>query len=179
MAAEREAALAALRREPELIAPANITFLAHALVVPETSPEEKKKYDATIEAMAVKVAWAYEESQGAVVKDVSTPELAQTHGLSDHPGFDLLSQRPWGEDLAIKVKGRAKVGDIEISENEWARACNLREDYWFYVVYDCASPNPRLLRIQDPFGKLLFRSKGGVIIGQEEIFSAIDLEVDR
>ncbi|MBW1953897.1 MAG: DUF3883 domain-containing protein, partial [Deltaproteobacteria bacterium] len=36
---------------------------------------------------------------------------------------------------------------MEISENEWARACNLREDYWLYVVYDCASPNPRLLRI--------------------------------
>ena len=46
-----------------------------------------------------------------------------------------------------------------MSENEWARACNLRDDYWLYVVYDCATPRPRLVRVRDPFAKLLVRSR--------------------
>ena len=172
---EREEALAVLSREPELIAPAGVVFLAHALVVAETSPEERKRYDAAIEAMAVKVAWAYEETYDARVKDVSTPELARAAGLSDHPGFDLLSLRLEGEERAIEVKGRARVGDIEVSENEWARACNLRERYWLYVVYDCATSQPRLLRIHDPFGKLLFRAKGGVVIDEPNIIGSAEI----
>ena len=43
--------------------------------------------------------------------------------------------------------------------NEWVAACNLRERYWLYVVFNCASPHPRLLRIQDPFGKLIVKTK--------------------
>ncbi len=172
--AEREEALAVLRREPELIIPAGVTFLAHALVVPETSLEEKKRYDAAIEALAVKVAWAYEGALGANVKDVSTPELARSAGLSDYPGFDLLSRRLSGEEIAIEVKGRARVGEIEISENEWARACNLRDRYWLYVVYDCASPNPRLLRVQDPFAKLLIKLKGGVVVAERNIIESAE-----
>ena len=30
----------------------------------------------------------------------------------------------------------------EIGGNEWARACNLRDAYWLYVVFDCAPPAP-------------------------------------
>ena len=51
-------------------------------------------------------------------------------------------------------------GSIELSDNEWSRACTLRESYWLYVVFDCATPQPRLVRIRDPFGKLLARSHG-------------------
>ncbi|MBI4639111.1 MAG: DUF3883 domain-containing protein, partial [Candidatus Tectomicrobia bacterium] len=118
----------------------------------------------------------YEESHGATVKDVSTPQLARTAGLTEHPGFDLLSMRPRGEKRAIEVKGRAGVGDIELTENEWIKACNLRERYWLYVVFGCASPRPRLLRVQDPFGKLLVRAKGGVVIDEREIFTAAEEE---
>ena len=46
-----------------------------------------------------------------------------------------------------------------LSENEWAKACNLREGYWLYAVYDCATPRPRLVRVRDPFAKLLARSR--------------------
>ena len=35
-------------------------------------------------------------------------------------------------------------------------ACNLRRhEYWLYVVFDCATPHPRLARVRDPFGKML------------------------
>jgi superfamily II DNA or RNA helicase len=168
----RDEALAVLRRESELIAPDEVTFLAHALVVPSSDPEDQKRHDEQIESIAVKVAWAHEETHGAVVKDVSTPALARAAGLPERPGFDLLSLRPAGEDRGIEVKGRAGIGDIEITENEWVKACNLRERYWLYVVYECATAHPRLLRIQDPFGKLIIRAKGGVVIAEQQIFEA-------
>jgi hypothetical protein len=172
---ERKAlALAVLRRELELVAPDEIRFLAHALVVPPQDPQDKKRHDQEVERIAVRVAWGFEESRGFAVKDVSTPELALLVGLEARPGFDLLARHPCGEERAIEVKGRAGTGDVELTENEWARACNLRDRYWLYVVFDCATAHPRLLRIQDPFGKLLVKNKGGVVIGEQEIFEAAE-----
>ena len=121
-------------------------------------------YDAEVESIAVSVATAYEERFNADVKDVSRPALARRAGLTDWPGFDLLSERPVDADnpahtLAIEVKGRRGYGGIEVSDNEWAKACNLRSQYWLYVVFDCATAHPRLVRICDPFGKLLTKSR--------------------
>lgn len=75
---------------------------------------------------------------------------------------------------AIEVKGRAGIGDIELTENEWSRSCNLRDRYWLYVVFDCGTPNPRLFRVQDPFRKLIATAKGGVIIDEPEIMGAAE-----
>ena len=73
-----------------------------------------------------------------------------------------MSRRPM-QELAIEVKGRAAIGKVEMSDNEWARACNLRDAYWLCVVFDCATPRPRLLRVCDPFGRLLARSRESVV----------------
>jgi hypothetical protein len=78
--------------------------------------------------------------------------------------------------LAIEVKGRADVGDLELTENEWAKACNLRERYWLYVVYGCGSAHPQLLRVQDPFKKLLATARGDVIIDERQILTAAEKE---
>ncbi|MEK6717765.1 MAG: DUF3883 domain-containing protein, partial [candidate division NC10 bacterium] len=154
LAGRRDNALVILRREPELIAPGSITFLAHALVVPSSDPVDREQHDVNVEMAAVKVAQAFEEAAGAKVIDVHSPELARTAGLPDNPGFDLLSIRSENEKRAIEVKGRAGTGEVEVSANEWAKACNLRDGYWLYAVYDCATPSPRLVRVQDPFGRL-------------------------
>ena len=174
--ARKDETLTVLRREPELIVPGEVTFLAHALVVPSHDPEDKKRYDADVEAIAVQLVRTYEETLGAIVRDVSTAERALAAGLEAWPGFDLLSRRPMGEELAIEVKGRAAIGDIELTENEYIRACNLRDRYWLYVVYDCAKAAPRLWRIQDPFGKLIVRQKGSVLVGEGAIFAAAESE---
>ena len=171
LAQRRQEALAVLRREPELIGVGKVEFLAHALVVPSSDPADRDQVDAKTDEVAMALAWAFEESAGALVKDVHTPELARAAGLSDNPGFDLWSIRP-NEKRCIEVKGRAGVGEVEISSNEWARACNLRNGYWLYVVYDCATPNPRLVRIQDPFGSLLAKAKGSVMISAKQILEA-------
>ncbi|MBI2216635.1 MAG: DUF3883 domain-containing protein [Candidatus Rokubacteria bacterium] len=168
----RRASLADLAIDPERIAPGEIRMIAHALVVPSADPEDRKRHDAEVEAIAMRVARAHEEAEGATVKDVCTPAAARAHGLGDHPGFDLLAVYPDGSRRAIEVKGRAAVGDVEVTDNEWAKACNLRHDYWLHVVYDCASPSPRLVRIRDPFGSLLARARGGVIIDERQILNA-------
>jgi len=72
--------------------------------------------------------------------------------LGDHPGFDMISYRTDGETRLIEVKGRAQSGNIDISENEWSAACNHREKYWLYVVYNCAIASPRPITINDPLG---------------------------
>ena len=165
LTALRTERLNSIRAEPDAVRPGEANFLIHALVVPSDDPEEIEAHDAEVEAIAVRVATAYEERFGAVVQDVSRPNLARLAGLRDWPGFDLKSRRPQAQDnpaheLAIEVKGRSGYGSIELSDNEWSRACTLRESYWLYVVFDCATPQPRLVRIRDPFGKLLARSHG-------------------
>lgn len=172
--ARREDALAALHREPELIAAGPVTWLAHALIMPATDPEERQRFDAAVEAIAVKAAWAHEAAANAAVRDVSTPPLARAAGMGDHPGYDLLSCRPDGAERAIEVKGRAGSGQVEITENEWARACNLDGRYWLYVVYDCATPHPRLVRVKDPFWRLIAQAKGSMLIGVEQVLMAAE-----
>ncbi len=172
LAQRRESALTSIRREPELIAPGHLTFLAHALIVPSSSPEDRERHDAEVEKVAMDLARAFEEVAGATVKDVHTPPLARAAGLTDNPGFDLLSIYPDGRRRAIEVKGRANTGDVEVSSNEWARAANLRDGYWLYAVYDCTTPVPRLVRVQDPFGNLLAKAKGSVLISAREVVEA-------
>jgi len=168
----RERALAVLRREPQLLCPGAVEFVAHALVVPSTDPADREQLEANVEAVAMQFAGAYEEDAGATVLDVHTPPLARAAGLPDNPGFDLLSHRSADEKRSIEVKGRAGTGEVEVSSNEWAKACNLRERYWLYVVYDCGTPNPRLVRVQDPFGSLLAKAKGSVLISPAQVMEA-------
>ena len=176
LTASRNHRLAELQAEPDLIQAGEIEFLVHALVVPTQDSEEAERYDADVEAIAVEVATDYEKRFGAEVQDVSRPELARRTGLTDWPGFDLLSRRAEGERRAIEVKGRAGTGGIEMSDNEWAKACNLRDEYWLYVVFDCATPHPRLMRVRDPFAKLLVRSRESIayIINPRAVIEAAE-----
>ena len=174
LAKRKAMALTILRREPELIAAGGVTFIAHALVVPSTNPEDMEQHDAEVEQIAMDLARAYEEAAGAVVRDVHTPDLARAAGLGDNPGFDLLSHRPGGERRAIEVKGRASTGSVEVSANEWARAANLRDGYWLYAAYNCATAAPSLLRVRDPFGNLLAKAKGSVLVSQVQIVEAAE-----
>ena len=159
----RDRTLASVENEPDGIHAGAVDFLVHALVVPALDPEDADLYDADVEAIAVDVATTYERDLSAIVRDVSVPERARRAGLPDWPGFDLLSRRPQivaGEyqELAIEVKGRRQRGGIQLTDNEWAKACNMRDKYWLYVVFDCATSNPWLVRIQDPFFTLLVGS---------------------
>ena len=172
LAARREEALRALEDEPKLIGFGEVRFVAHALVATSSAPEDIKRQDAETEAIAVQLVMARERAAGAEVKDVHTPAFARAAGLPDYPGFDVLSRRTSGDVRAIEVKGRAGIGPVEISANEWAAACNRRDGYWLYVVFNCASPMPEAYAVQDPFGKLLARARGGMVLEATSILQS-------
>jgi len=172
---DRQLALDRLAAEPERVVPGGHRFLLHALAVrPEdvAGLEDIEAFDEPTERIAVGIASDWERDRGAQVRDVSTPELARRAGHSDWPGFDLLSELPGGEKRCIEVKGRAGRSGVSIESNEWKQACQLEEDYWLYVVLDCATPSPSLWRIQDPWSKLFanerVRSVFNVSVGQIE-----------
>lgn len=129
---------------------ADITHIGRAQVLPHpgrTSPQLAPMVrDDEIERIAVAEAIRHEESRGWVVESVE----------SENRGFDLISRRPHPEDAKtfievrfIEVKGRAGVGVVALSENEYRTAQRLKGDYWLYTVFNCAA-SPELHVIQDP-----------------------------
>jgi hypothetical protein len=102
--------------------------------------------DEEIERIAIQTIVAHEEARGCVVESVET----------ENRGFDLISRKPHPEDpkTAIEVrfiegKGRAGVGDVALTANEYKTAERLKRDYWLYVVYECGS-TPEIHLVQDP-----------------------------
>ena len=102
--------------------------------------------DDEIEQIAIRAVTAHEEARGWQVESVE----------KDNRGFDLISRRPHPEDPQtaievrfIEVKGRAAVGEIALSTNEYKTAERLKKDYWLYAVFNCVS-TPEIHTIQDP-----------------------------
>ncbi len=169
-ALSEERAKAMLREErlPELLEIGDLKRLAIALVVPDPSKEARDAFDRDIEAMAVRIATNYEvDHYSAKVFDVSNPRLGK--------GYDLESHRANGEKVAIEVKGRAGRSTVHMTENEWPTAANVREKYYLYCVFDCAS-SPQLFRVQDPFGKLLVKSQQSFTINPGQIIREAEPE---
>jgi hypothetical protein len=127
-----------------------IEHLGRAWVLPHperTSPSVAPMVrDDEIEKIAVDAVRKHEEAQGWKVESVE----------KENRGFDLISRKPHPHDdktfievKFIEVKGRATIGEIAVTTNEYRTAERLQKDYWLYVVYNCAS-NPEIHRIQDP-----------------------------
>ncbi|HOV82542.1 MAG TPA: DUF3883 domain-containing protein, partial [Methanothrix sp.] len=102
--------------------------------------------DEEIERIAVQAVIAYEEARGWRVQSVEQEDR----------GFDLISRKPHSEDPQtsvgvrfIEVKGRAGVGEIALTTHEFETAERLKEDYWLYVVFNCAV-SPEVHVIQNP-----------------------------
>lgn len=130
-----------------------ITDIRHhgrALVLPHperTSPEIAPMVsDEEIEQIAVQIVIDHEEARGWRVESVE----------KENRGFDLISRRPHPEDPEtavevrfIEVKGRGSVGGVAVTTNEYKTAERLKQDYWLYVVFNCAF-KPEIHLIQDP-----------------------------
>jgi len=147
--ARRERRLAELDRECQC-AIGDIQHVGCAWVLPHperTSPTLRSMVrDDEIERIAVQAATAHEEAQGRQVESVE----------AQNRGFDLISRLPHPEDRAtavdvrfIEVKGRAGVGEVALSTNEYKTAERLKNDYWLYVVYNCGS-TPEVHTIRNP-----------------------------
>jgi hypothetical protein len=129
---------------------ADIQPIARAWIMPHPerdTPEIKAMVrDDEIEKIAVRIATEHEEARGWIVESVET----------ENRGFDLISRQPHPEDSKttvayrfIEVKGRAGVGGVVLSENEYRKANLIKEDYWLYAVFNCAS-TPKLEIVRNP-----------------------------
>ncbi|OQC12431.1 MAG: RNA polymerase-associated protein RapA [Lentisphaerae bacterium ADurb.Bin082] len=145
----REQRLADLERECQCTI-GDIQHVGCAWVLPHperTSPSLAPIVrDDEIERIAVQAAIAYEESQGRTVESVET----------QNRGFDLISRRAHPEDPAtaievrfIEVKGRSAIGEVALTTNEYKTAERLKNDYWLYVVYNCAA-EPKVHPLRNP-----------------------------
>jgi hypothetical protein len=110
---------------------------------PKISPMVR---DDEVEKKAVQAVIEYEEARGWKVESVE----------DQNRGFDLISRKPHSEDPKtfvevrfIEVKGRAAVGEIAMTTNEYKTAERLKKDYWLYAVFNCAT-EPEIHPVQDP-----------------------------
>ena len=169
---QRSLALADVDSAPTRIVPGEQRFLAHALVVPPTGQEEVEVFDVRVEEVAMRIASEWERGRGVTAKDVSRSAGARMAGLPDHPGFDLLSVDAEGGKRCIEVKGRAGRSAIWMELNEWKAACHLGEEYWLYVVFDCATSSPTLVRIADPATQFFARATTRLRISAGDLLEA-------
>jgi len=102
--------------------------------------------DDEIEKIAIQTVIDYEKARGWQVVSVE----------KENRGFDLISRQPdSGDPLKaslvrfIEVKGRANIGEVALTTNEYKTAARLKRDYWLYVVFNCAL-SPEVHTIQDP-----------------------------
>jgi hypothetical protein len=122
---------------------ADLSHVGSAWVVPH--PERTGTFahmvsDPEIEAIAMREAMANEDARGWDPSDVS----------KENRGFDVLSRERGGPGVRfIEVKGRATIGPVALTSNEYRTSKRLGEDFWLYAVFDCRS-KPRLVRVMDP-----------------------------
>lgn len=118
----------------------NIRLLGQAWVLPHPEREKLRGTgmvrDDEIERIAIQEVMRYERSRGWQVNSVE----------NENRGFDLISRRLHPDDPQtaleirfIEVKGRSGIGEVSLSANEYKTAERLKDDYWLYVVYDCAT----------------------------------------
>ncbi|MCC6362980.1 MAG: DUF3883 domain-containing protein [Bryobacterales bacterium] len=167
MESEKARTLLYEQRRPDLIDIVKMERIALALVVPDPTPEAREAYDKDIEGIAMRIARNFEiDRYQARVFDVSAPNLAR--------GYDLESHRANGDKVVIEVKGRAGRGPVQLTENEWPTAANVREKYWLYVVVDCAT-DPKLFRVRDPI-RLAFKTRQSFNINIGEVIREAEPE---
>ncbi|MBM1169934.1 helicase-related protein [Microvirga arabica] len=99
-------------------------------------------YEPNAEKVAVATVIAELKALDYVVDD------RQTAGV----GYDLLARhRHNGDQRCIEVKGfTGAMGPVWLEQNEWAQALQRGDDYWLYVVDDCASHPTVRVRAKSP-----------------------------
>jgi hypothetical protein len=127
---------------PEVLGVAAIIPAERTVTVSAGEGAAMRRSDA-VEDAAMAHAAAYETARGWAAEDVSDDGL----------GCDLLSRGPDGQVRYIEVKGRAGLGAVELSANEWLKAEQLGEEFGLYVVADALTA-PALYLVQDPAHRL-------------------------
>ncbi|MEM5793094.1 MAG: helicase-related protein [Candidatus Aenigmatarchaeota archaeon] len=118
-------------------------FIGIIRVKPAETVSDYMKSDEEIERIGMEEAMKYERVHNRNPEDVSVENL----------GFDIRSHDNDGKIRYIEVKARADVGSVVLTQNEWFKAQRFGDEYYLYVVFNCAT-KPELLIIQNPAQKL-------------------------
>jgi hypothetical protein len=143
---EQEAHLS--EKPPEVVGVAVILPAPNEVI----SSIEGLESDPEVEAIAIEFVKRYEIAQGR--KPVSVEE--------ENCGWDITSLFNGQTDRYIEVKGRAGVGGVALTPNEWIKAQRFGADYWLYVVVNCKT-NSELYLVQDPASTLSPKEEVSVV----------------
>jgi hypothetical protein len=127
--------------ELEKVQPTGVRLVGWVQVTAGVSVEELG-YEPNAEKVAIARVIAELRALDYVVDD------RQTAGV----GYDLLARhRSSGDQRCVEVKGfTAAMGPVWLEENEWTQALQRGNDYWLYVVDDCASRPTVRVRAKNP-----------------------------
>ena len=154
--AERADALQALASEPDRIVAGEVQFVAHALAVPppegDDAPTLRRARGGHRRAHRHRLGTRTRRHRAGRLQAGARP---QRPACRTGPASTCWPRNPDGQLRRIEVKGRAGRDGIHMETNEWTQACHLGKDYWLYAVFDCATATPKLLRVQNPFHKLV------------------------
>lgn len=95
---------------------------------------EKRK---AVEEFAMEVVMRFEELNGRSPEDVSK---------SNH-GYDIISHNGTSEPRRIEVKGLSTQGNVIITENELDAAEKLKQNFFLYILNNCAANDKKSLYI--------------------------------
>ena len=138
---------------PEVIARILIVPLAQVedgIENDEESGGSAMMRDSEVEKAAMDEAMRFERQAGRVPHDVS----------KDNLGYDIESADESGTVVRyIEVKGRARTGEIRLSENEHRRLSQLGGAAWLYVVSGCKDGKRELKTFPDPVHTLALEKR--------------------
>jgi hypothetical protein len=141
--------VAELERE-RLCSIGEVHFIGSCWVAPHPERNEPNLAPMVRDEEIERIAVEFVTSEA--IKDGWTVESVE----SENRGFDLILRKSGSEDPGhpvavrfVEVKGRAGIGEVALSSNEYKTAERLQDDYWLYVVYNCAK-QPELHKIQNP-----------------------------
>lgn len=129
----------------------DLRHLGRAWVLPHPERNNYRfapmRRDDEVERIAVEVATRSLVNEGYIVESVESQNL----------GYDLKARKSDPKDPLIassirfvEVKGRAYKGEIALTQNEFKTSERLKQDYWLYVVFQCATDEPSLNILRDP-----------------------------
>ena len=128
-------------KELEDVQPTAVRLIGWVLVGAGVTIDELG-YEPSAEKVAIARVMAELQALDFVIDD------RQTAGV----GYDLLARhRVTGDQRCVEVKGFTEaMGPVWLEQNEWAQALQRREDYWLYVVSNCALQPTVEVRVKDP-----------------------------
>ncbi len=122
-------------------------------VIPETQVEPEMRSDPEVERIGMAITMEYEKQQHRNPEDVADQNL----------GFDIRSRDPKTNEIRyIEVKARSTAAAVALTQNEWFKAKQFKEEYYLYAVMN-ARTDPKLYIIRNPAETLSAEEKIEVV----------------